>query len=391
MATSLIYTNVDHLNALKRDLRKKRKEVVIWSKPLTTLFYFTMEIGHLIAIFLSSLWRRRLITTTIISIIGSIVYVLTTTTSPELQFVAFKIKEAIFWCILGILSSVGLGTGLHTFILFLGPYIAQVTMHAYSCGTLDFGSQLDSTRQNTWSSIQCPEDGLKQTVTILAVLSKVRFPAMMWGAGTAIGELPPYFVARAARLSGEDPDDEDLEEFHESLKQQSKSFIASTKRFVHDLVQRAGFWGIFACAAIPNPLFDLAGITCGHFLVPFRTFFTATVLGKAVVKVHFQVLLLITLMSKPIFDALVNKFRNVPVFGNVISNTLLRLRARTEAKYMHGETSNEPTNWLAVGLAMLVIGMVVGFLLSIINQLAQKNMHRRDRAHLLAKAKSEDL
>jgi len=41
---------------------------------------------------------------------------------------------------------------------------------------------------------------------------------------------------------------------------------------------------------IPNPLFDLAGITCGHFLVPFWTFFGATLVGKAVVKMHIQVL-----------------------------------------------------------------------------------------------------
>lgn len=35
----------------------------------------------------------------------------------------------------------------------------------------------------------------------------------MWGAGTALGELPPYFVARGARISGEAPDDEDYKEF----------------------------------------------------------------------------------------------------------------------------------------------------------------------------------
>ncbi len=40
---------------------------------------------------------------------------------------------------------------------------------------------------------------------------------------------------------------------------------------------------------VPNPLFDLAGITCGHFLVPFWTFFGATLIGKAIIKVHIQV------------------------------------------------------------------------------------------------------
>jgi len=48
--------------------------------------------------------------------------------------------------------------------------------------------------------------------------------------------------------------------------------------------RRAG--GLFQ---IPNPLFDLAGITCGHFLVPFGTFFGATLIGKAVIKMHIQV------------------------------------------------------------------------------------------------------
>ena len=32
----------------------------------------------------------------------------------------------------------GLGTGLHTFLLFLGPFIAKVTLAAYECGSTDF-------------------------------------------------------------------------------------------------------------------------------------------------------------------------------------------------------------------------------------------------------------
>lgn len=41
---------------------------------------------------------------------------------------------------------------------------------------------------------------------------------------------------------------------------------------------------------IPNPLFDLAGITCGYFMIPFGTFALATFLGKAVIKAGIQVL-----------------------------------------------------------------------------------------------------
>lgn len=43
-----------------------------------------------------------------------------------------------YWVGLGVLSSVGLGTGLHTFLLYLGPHIASVTLAAYECNSLDF-------------------------------------------------------------------------------------------------------------------------------------------------------------------------------------------------------------------------------------------------------------
>ena len=48
--------------------------------------------------------------------------------------------------------------------------------------------------------------------------------------------------------------------------------------------RRHGFWGIFLLAAWPNALFDLCGICCGHFLMPFWQFFGATLAGKAIVK-----------------------------------------------------------------------------------------------------------
>lgn len=47
---------------------------------------------------------------------------------------------AVYWIGLGILSSVGMGSGLHTFLLYLGPHIASVTIAAYECKSLDFPS-----------------------------------------------------------------------------------------------------------------------------------------------------------------------------------------------------------------------------------------------------------
>merc|ERR1719431_449948 len=85
-------------------------------------------------------------------------------------------KEALwcgYWVGLGILSSVGLGTGLHTFLLYLGPHIAGVTLAAYECGTTDFPEPPYP------SSIDCPSgssassSSLSTAVTLWSIMSKV--------------------------------------------------------------------------------------------------------------------------------------------------------------------------------------------------------------------------
>lgn len=45
---------------------------------------------------------------------------------------------------------------------------------------------------------------------------------MFQGAGTALGELPPYFMARAARLSGADLDDDEFEEIEELIHEKKE-------------------------------------------------------------------------------------------------------------------------------------------------------------------------
>ena len=95
-------------------------------------------------------------------------------------------------------------------------------MAAYECGTTDFPEPYPE-------SIVCPEQSpeTKAVITyvqlcsgihficdffyyyyfsIWAVISKVRIEALCLGAGTALGELPSYFMARAHRLSGYDSD-----------------------------------------------------------------------------------------------------------------------------------------------------------------------------------------
>lgn len=87
-------------------------------------------------------------------------------------------------------------------------------------------------------------------------MSKVRYEAFLWGAGTALGELPPYFMARAARLSGRDCEDGDaaLQDIEELKKRSAAggklSLLEKGKLFMETLVERVGFMGILACASV---------------------------------------------------------------------------------------------------------------------------------------------
>lgn len=103
---------------------------------------------------------------------------------------------------------IGSGSGLHTFVLYLGPHIAFFTIKAMQCGRIDLKSAPYDTiqlkRGPSWLDKDCSEFGppLFQTghgsrVPLSKILPQVQMEAILWGAGTALGELPPYFISRA--------------------------------------------------------------------------------------------------------------------------------------------------------------------------------------------------
>ncbi|XP_073335438.1 vacuole membrane protein 1-like isoform X3 [Pagrus major] len=323
-----------------------------------------------------------------------------------MEYVRYMEKKTLwcaYWVGLGILSSVGLGTGLHTFLLYLGPHIASVTLAAYECGSVDFPEppypdQIVCPQQEAPAPGSDAEqvgveaagvDGLvgsaaiHGSISLWTIISKVRLEACMWGAGTAIGELPPYFMARAARLSGADPDDEDYQRFEEILDQtqSAQDFATRAKVAVQKLIQRVGFFGILACASIPNPLFDLAGITCGHFLVPFWTFFGATLIGKAVIKMHIQKLFVIVTFSRHIVEQMVSLIGAVPLLGAALQKPFREYLEAQKAKLHHHTGEGIPTeeSWLSWLFEKVVVIMVCFFVCSIVNSMAQSYAKRKQQ------------
>lgn len=74
--------------------------------------------------------------------------------------------------------------------------------------------------------------------------------------------------------------------------------MARAKKFLYVNLKKHAFIFVLLFASIPNPLFDLAGLTCGHFLIPFWTFFGATFIGKALIKVSIQCFFVIIAFSE---------------------------------------------------------------------------------------------
>ncbi|CAG8520929.1 2370_t:CDS:2 [Paraglomus occultum] len=290
----------DFIKRRRNVLEKERSTISLYTSPILVLTYFLAYIWHQTKEIVSYARSRKWILTSVPALI--LFLKLLMLVEGVHQVVIHNVQSLILWYVywigLGIASSVGLGTGLHTFVLFLGPHIAEVTWVAYTCGNLDFDTQGPD-------RFRCKSETVDLgSVTLWRIFRRVQWESFFWGLGTAIGELPPYFVARAAALSGSRSEelatiDKIMEQDPDSISYKERVLV-----YINRLMQRLGFWGIFLFASIPNPLFDLAGIICGQFLVPFSTFFGATFLGKAVVKSTIQTTIVILLFSQNTLDAL---------------------------------------------------------------------------------------
>lgn len=76
----------------------------------------------------------------------------------------------------------------------------------------------------------------------------------------------------------------------DALRQEKQALgpLERTKAGMVAVLERSGFWGLVAMASWPNAAFDLCGICCGNFGMPFWTFLGATALGKGLIKAPLQ-------------------------------------------------------------------------------------------------------
>ena len=104
-----------------------------------------------------------------------------------------------------------------------------------------------------------------------------RFPffvGVFGGLGMALGEITAYY---AGMIGAEIMRGRDLpgpERFHRIMQWAIDN--------IHWLISHWGMMTLFVLSAIPNPFFEVAGLTAGTVRMPFRQFFVAVTAGKIV-------------------------------------------------------------------------------------------------------------
>lgn len=159
--------------------------------------------------------------------------------------------EALWWLVLGILSSIGLGTGLHSGLMFLWPFVMSVVLTAEACQSTSFISTYNHPCTQQCDTSGSAADG---TLTYLNTLVLLWPSVVLWGSGTAIGELPPYFITRAAKRAGARATDYEAELAEAA---EATDLVSRLKVWTIDFTERHGFVGILLLASWPNAAFDM--------------------------------------------------------------------------------------------------------------------------------------
>ncbi|XP_073053308.1 vacuole membrane protein KMS1-like [Primulina eburnea] len=373
------------------------ENLTLTSQPLKTIKFFILAIILYLRktvsyLLLHSGWL--MLFSIIFFIPGALLVIVDGPHEKHVEEVLRYLQFGFWWIALGVASSIGLGSGLHTFVLYLGPHIAFFTIKAMQCGRVDIKSAPYDTIQMkhgpSWLGKNCSEFGPSMfssthgiRVPLSSILPQVQIEAILWGLGTALGELPPYFISRAASMSGETVSA--VKELDASSFMEDNGFITTRlnrmKNWFFSHAHNMNFFSILVLASVPNPLFDFAGIICGQFGIPFWEFFLATMIGKAIIKTHIQTLLIISVCNNQLLDWIENELiwvlRLVPGFDSVLPNIVAILHSMKDkysATKPHAPLNIEAKKWdfsLAFIWNTMVWFVLMNFFVKIMNETAQ--------------------
>lgn len=281
---------------------------------------------------------------------------------------------AAWWFVCGVLSTVGLGSGLQTGALFLLPHVARLAVDYRLTGC---APSVEAQLRDAWLAAPTSgSPGASCARSLRLLVARAALPGFFSGAGSAVGELAPFALARALAAGGRDP--------FQLVGFGGEELWSHTRTRLEASLRTHAFAKIFVLAAVPNALFDVCGLVCGATGVEFHTFFGAVFSAKALLRAPLQTSALALLLASPDDDRADDQRRRPsPGLRDVLFRLAAHLLRRVDdtdggpARLPHRLLRLAKQAWNALALALFAL-----FLASTVEQVAQQ----RALAHLLLAA-----
>eukprot|EP00041_Stephanoeca_diplocostata_P022368 m.532404 g.532404 ORF g.532404 m.532404 type:complete len:321 (-) comp22045_c0_seq2:487-1449(-) len=262
--------------------------------------------------------------------------------------------------------------GMQSGMIFLFPHILKVVYSAETCKTLDFDSRINMwfnpAMPQTQLRFPCTVDPAGEAPTLWEMYYKIFWPTIIWGIGTAAGEIPPYHFAYLAASRGEVDDEWEKElnslETDRSSASMAVNMFTEMKSWMIRFIQNNGFLGVYLMAAWPNAAFDLCGMCCGHFQMEFWTFFGAVLLGKAFTLRPIQAILFVMTFSHVYRPMLIETVAGaIPVVGEQTGHFLAeKIETFITNVESGGDNGSGGMGAIATVWALVVLSLITYFI-----------------------------
>lgn len=217
------------------------------------------------------------------------------------------VRFTIYWVILGVMATIGLGTGVYTGTFYLFPYILAIKDTAERCGHLDF----------SLLTMECGETIANEVPPHqIEILIKTLPPLYLWSFGTSLGELPPYYLGKHSK----------------------KLEIIENSRFT-GWFRKYSVATITALAVWPNCTFDMCGLTAGYLGVPLWKYITASFVGKGLIKGTIEAYGVLYLLNENTLKEHSNEFNSL--FYVVMAGCLWQIARELAKQYDEQEEKKE--------------------------------------------------
>ena len=197
-------------------------------------------------------------------------YIITSYYFERINYLNLFVINSLYWIIIGILSTIGFGFGLQTGLLFLSPHL------------INNYNQLNSTSDLV-------NDGVNNNLLICYI--RCLDTVVLWGIGTALGELPPFLLAKHYCENSENSETTKLINKYKN----NVIFKKMTK-----YLKKYRFVSIVLFSSWPNITFDMCGLMCGYYNFKLHQFLIPTLIGKSLIKAPIQAFMMLYIYSNNI-------------------------------------------------------------------------------------------